>query len=383
MKGESFNMICYIPERVYYYLKKNNKLGDFNKKLDVFRNRIDSCTSLTDFIEIGEADETLHASVISHLDNKKELIEEYRISIGFYSLNALDMLSEYSMDYENRLFALSHLIHSYSIADYAKYKSYVKKYIDLHSSLTDDQRASLGFYFDLKTMSNAIISLGFDKDAGFFSSIPSNMNNMILDAIDDFRTMYEGLDDEHTYIIIVDMIESILAGCDYLLLKDTSPSFILDVHKGIIKACQDGGIFRASFIYLKVLYTHFSLLSSEMAKEENFDIVPVLKDMIECMTFLINKYYETGVPYLINMLKLYDKNDVPMFLCLIRFLLKLKENSRVMNEVIDLHIPDKDREYALSDMDLHKSNHILSPVPNTMKDIDSWFEKATGVLRML
>ena len=94
--------------------------------------------------------------------------------------------------------------------------------------------------------------------------------------------------------------------------------------------------------------------------------------------------YNQGVPNLIKILKLYDKNDIPMMLCMIRFLNKLKESSSKLDKIINLdYVPKKDIEFAMSNMDLHIQNHILSPVPNTKNDIDSWFEKATGVLRML
>lgn len=380
-------MINYIPERIYAYLKEHDSLHYFNNIKEWLKENIDSCTSLTEFIEFSNMNENFHTKMIKQLGSHKDLITEYKISIGHYPLNGLEAIYKTSTSYENRMFALSHMLHSYSISDFERFKILVEEYCDLYTINTIRDKHDLPFYFILKFMNNLAtyhfitenqdIIKGYEK--GDVESIISAYRDICIPKF----VKIKGYD--RTNVVYVDIIEAVLVGCDYLLsidylkYKDT----VLSIYNHLFEFCRIA-FDDFQFITIKILHKWFLLLSSKMAENSDFTLSKGCTLMIMQMNASVCHMYSRGVPNLIKTLKLYDKNDIPMMLCMIRFLNKLKHSSLKLDKIIKLdYVPKKDIEFAMSDMDLHIQNHILSPVQNTKNDIDSWFEKATGVLRML
>lgn len=380
-------MINYIPERIYVYLKEHDSLHYFNNIKEWLKGNIDSCTSLTEFIEFSNMNEDFHNRMIKQLGTNKDLITEYKISIGYYSLNRLNTIYKTSADYENRMFALSHMLHSYSISDFERFKTLVEDYCGLYGFNTIRDKHDLPFYFILKFMNNLAtyhfvmenqdIIKGYEK--GDVGSIVSAYRGICIPK----NVKIKGYD--RTNVIYVDIMEAVLVGCDYLLSKDYLKyrDTVLSIYNHLFEFCRLA-FDDFQFIMIKILHKWFLLLSSKMAENSDFTLSKGCTLTIMQMNVGICHMYNRGVPNLIKILKLYDKNDIPMMLCMIRFLNKMKHSSLKLDKIIRLeYIPKKDIEFAMSDMDLHIQNHILSPVPNTKNDIDSWFEKATGVLRML
>lgn len=380
-------MINYIPERIYVYLKEHDSLHYFNNIKEWLKGNIDSCTSLTEFIEFSNMNEDFHNRMIKQLGTNKDLITEYKISIGHYSLNKLEIIHKTSTDYENRMFALSHMLHSYSISDFERFKILVEEYCGLYAANTIRDQHDLPFYFALKFMNNLAIYDFITENQDIIKGYEKGDTRSIISAYHDIcipkNIEIKGYD--RTNVVYVDIMEAVLVGCDYLLSADylKYKDTVLSIYHHLFEFCRI--VFDDfQFITIKILHKWFLLLSSKMAENSDFTLSKVCSLMIMQMNVGVCHMYSQGVPNLIKTLKLYDKNDIPMMLCMIRFLNKLKESSLKLDKIIWLeYIPKKDIEFAMSDMDLHIQNHILSPVPNTKNDIDSWFEKATGALRML
>ena len=387
MKGECYIMINYIPERIYAYLKENDSLQYFNTIKEWLKENIDSCASLAEFIEFSNMNENFHTKMIKQLGSHKDLITEYKISIGHYPLNGLEAIYKTSASYENRMFALSHMLHSYSISDFERFKILVEKYCDLYTTNTIRDKHDLPFYFILKFMNNLATYHFITENQDIINGYEKGDVGSIISAYRDICipkfVKIKGYD--RTNVVYVDIIEAVLVGCDYLLSIDYLKyrDTVLSIYYHLFEFCRIA-FDDFQFITIKILHKWFLLLSSKMAENSDFTLSKGCTLMIMQMNVGVCHMYSRGVPNLIKTLKLYDKNDIPMMLCMIRFLNKLKHSSLKLDKIIRLeYIPKKDIEFAMSDMDLHIQNYILSPVPNTKNDIDSWFEKATGVLRML
>ena len=293
---------------------------------------------------------------------------QYQVSIGRMDEAQLLAIKNVTTDRENILFILSHLIQDYSTHDHNKYYKTIQEYARLYFSSNVQNMSS---YIHFKAMCNMMIA-----------SAHNNSTHDIEEFIKPINTkMGRKFTDKELLIAKADVAESLIEISSYWLNhgKSEMAQNTLNTAYCIYRECEDD--IKFTIIEPMILFNIFKICASSASTKGDFKLFDSSKDyltlLVKKVDMMLANPYET-----IAGLNFYDKDNVELFLCIIRFIIKLQD-VRELKSITKLeNITDLDKQYALSNMGISHKSKILRPNINMRNSVDDWFTSAIGYIRM-
>lgn len=362
-------MINYIPERIYYAMKQDPIINDFRTFEKDFDNKIKQCKSLVDYLILETTYQTDIIDKISKFTEQNlNWFCQYQISIGNIGETQLEwILKNQNVDNENKLFIMSHLIQDYSTHDYTKYIGMIREYISLYLSKAT---AKMSMYIHYKALCNLIV-------LSFISKRECNLDKLIGTIKSKMKRDFTKEEDS---IIKMDICETLLQGAMYLYGIEPYPKL---TYKYLEKAHEiyDNDKFKYSIVYPTMMLDYFKINSSLAAESGNFNIlkhaITDASNLSLVANDMLGNIYET-----LRVLNFYDKDNIEPFLCILRFITKLQNIKDIRMNISLNNISGTDKQYINSNMGITHKSKILRPNINMRNDVDNWFTKSTGFIRM-
>lgn len=305
---------------------------------------------------------------------EKDLVR-FDISTGVYSGEDLVDIVNMTDNYETKLFAISHLIQSYSSHSYLKCRKYINKYIELYNTKHNHL-----FYFELKNMCNSILYHSFTH----------------TDKLTD-KDIEELLYDK--YDIITNPI-----GCSDEMIEERRNAFYIDMLTSLIEASKESNS-PNSHIYFKYfykyklpnitelkcydycktlyLYNMFLIKASSAASNYSFIDADESKELYNALIESIEFILKDDVNDIITMLTVYDKEEVANFLSIIKFCYDLGK-ARELKGIAKFNLSDEDEYFIKNELGgLLNKNDASSPSTSLYNTNANWIKFGTGYLRMI